>query len=319
MDWDQEATDKKHDGDGDSEGKTVESTPRTSVEETISRSSTSSKKRKFSFEENNTVSTPKFSATKADRPLQDRSHSVVEKRYRENLNKKIADLRECIPSLRKASAASKRGQATSQKQNKATVLTEAMAYIRQLEKRNSYLEDERRKSEEGLRPVDSEATECSQNSTPPTQNDADDNPNAAEEVQVSMGGSPPQGMIPVPDEMRRLWDEGRSDDHYADGVHQEPDVVHASSGPNRGGRNLGRIVFGGLAGVMIFDSYVTPQSHLEKRDDRGLSALPLHQLIPLSKRVLQIRRHILPRAYTTLTPVADVVVIFGICCLLLFL
>ncbi|KAI5793203.1 hypothetical protein EDC01DRAFT_89639 [Geopyxis carbonaria] len=80
------------------------------------------------------------------------AHNMIEKRYRTNLNDKIAALRDSVPSLRIMAGTSKLGDddeeedleglAPAHKLNKATVLAKATEYIRHLEKRNKRLQDE---------------------------------------------------------------------------------------------------------------------------------------------------------------------------------
>lgn len=77
---------------------------------------------------------------------------MIEKRYRTNLNDKIAALRDSVPSLRVMAGTSKLGEddeeedleglAPAHKLNKATVLAKATEYIRHLEKRTKRLQDE---------------------------------------------------------------------------------------------------------------------------------------------------------------------------------
>lgn len=76
------------------------------------------------------------------------AHNMIEKRYRTNLNDKIAALRDSVPSLRVISKAKTRkddtgedlqGLTPAHKLNKATVLSKATEYIAHLEKRNKYL------------------------------------------------------------------------------------------------------------------------------------------------------------------------------------
>ncbi|CAI4220000.1 unnamed protein product [Parascedosporium putredinis] len=86
-------------------------------------------------------------------PVKKTAHNMIEKRYRTNLNDKIAALRDSVPSLRIMSK-SARGEDTTEdreelhgltpahKLNKATVLSKATEYIRHLEKRNNRLLDE---------------------------------------------------------------------------------------------------------------------------------------------------------------------------------
>ena len=77
---------------------------------------------------------------------------MIEKRYRTNLNDKIAALRDSVPSLRVMAGTARLGEedededlgglAPAHKLNKATVLAKATEYIRHLEKRNKRLQDE---------------------------------------------------------------------------------------------------------------------------------------------------------------------------------
>lgn len=73
------------------------------------------------------------------------THNLIEKRYRNNINDKINVLRDCVPFLRDLSNAteSTNGDGAPQPRlNKATVLTKAAEYIRQLQQRNNALTKE---------------------------------------------------------------------------------------------------------------------------------------------------------------------------------
>ncbi|KAI7421371.1 hypothetical protein KC336_g8743, partial [Hortaea werneckii] len=77
------------------------------------------------------------------------SHNVIEKRYRNNLNDKIVELRNSVPSLRAMGRASGgednedlEGLTPAHKLNKATVMAKATEYIKHLEKRNKTMADE---------------------------------------------------------------------------------------------------------------------------------------------------------------------------------
>ncbi|TWU77707.1 hypothetical protein ED733_008386 [Metarhizium rileyi] len=88
-----------------------------------------------------------------DKPVKKTAHNMIEKRYRTNINDKIAALRDSVPSLR-IMCKSARGEDTTEdreelhgltpahKLNKATVLSKATEYIRHLEKRNNRLLEE---------------------------------------------------------------------------------------------------------------------------------------------------------------------------------
>lgn len=83
----------------------------------------------------------------SSRPVKKTAHNMIEKRYRTNLNDKIAALRDSVPSLRVMGKKNSRGElhedlqglTPAHKLNKATVLSKATEYIAHLEKRNRYL------------------------------------------------------------------------------------------------------------------------------------------------------------------------------------
>lgn len=113
------------------------------------------KKRKTSTDENTEDSGPATTTTTTGRKQQPKktAHNMIEKRYRTNLNDKIAALRDSVPSLRVMAGTSKLGEdgdddedleglTPAHKLNKATVLAKATEYIRHLEKRTKRLQDE---------------------------------------------------------------------------------------------------------------------------------------------------------------------------------
>lgn len=85
-------------------------------------------------------------------PVKKTAHNMIEKRYRTNLNDKIAALRDSVPSLRGSEKKDFNGDHitqgdlsgldAAQKLNKATILSKATEYIAHLEKRNNYLSKE---------------------------------------------------------------------------------------------------------------------------------------------------------------------------------
>lgn len=94
------------------------------------------------------------------------AHNMIEKRYRTNLNEKIAALRDSVPSLRVMAGTSRidddeedlGGLAPAHKLNKATVLAKATEYIRHLEKRNKRLQEENDKLNNRLNTFEKLAT-----------------------------------------------------------------------------------------------------------------------------------------------------------------
>ena len=119
------------------------------MHESHDESAPRSKKRKTSdTPEPMSQSPPQHSPTTAVRKQQPKktAHNMIEKRYRTNLNEKIAALRDSVPSLRVMAGTSKLGDddeeedleglTPAHKLNKATVLAKATEYIRHLEKRS---------------------------------------------------------------------------------------------------------------------------------------------------------------------------------------
>lgn len=76
------------------------------------------------------------------------SHNMIEKKYRTNINTKIFELRDAVPTLRLASGRNDlllselEGLAPASKLNKASVLTKATEYIKHLEKKNDSMLDQ---------------------------------------------------------------------------------------------------------------------------------------------------------------------------------
>jgi len=106
-----------------------------------------SRKRKSSVEDDDEEDSPP-PTTRNGHPVKKTAHNMIEKRYRTNLNDKIAALRDSVPSLRVMSKKNSRGQEIEEdlqgltpahKLNKATVLSKATEYIAHLEKRNKFL------------------------------------------------------------------------------------------------------------------------------------------------------------------------------------
>lgn len=160
------------------------------------------------------------------------SHNVIEKRYRSNLNDKIARLRDSVPELRIAqptirrrpqrpiesnSDASGDENGEGLKFNKATVLVKATEYIQQLERQNQRLQQEvstlknRSGSGKTLAPAVVTTGFATAIYITPQMPTLQVNGNVVEaEVKVE-----PTGLIKVPAEIQRLRDQVPPQPHYA--------------------------------------------------------------------------------------------------------
>lgn len=222
-------------------------------------------------------------------PVKKTAHNMIEKRYRTNLNDKIADLRDSVPSLR-IMTKSQRGEDTTDdredlqgltpahKLNKATILSKATEYIRHLEKRNSRLQDENAIMKARINAFEKLFMSGSMGVSPvpqmrpqfgyPQYSEA---PNAAPPVE-------PQGMIQVPDDMRRMHPQMSQQPYPVPQEHYQARPAYAQSGwQNRGGA-FGKLMVGSLAGLMIMEGLREVEQDTESPAARGLFSIPTQLL-----------------------------------------
>ena len=283
------------------------------------------KKRKLSTEPTTTVaSTSGFSEGKST-SVQNRSHSIVEKRYRTNLNDKIAELRNSVPALREngQSPGEIGGSAPAFKHNKATILTKAIEYIRLLEKRNTYLEE----ANDALRNYARQTTRESDNHEDSLRNEtlpsaADIRENSPIDIQPpSTSSKEPRGLIPVPEDMKKLRNIPPQP-HYADQAPfiDQTEETSSSSGSVsfRGGKLFGKLMVGSVAGLMIMDKFAGSSN--EHKHERGLFAMPFASSLPSLRPTWTFQAHLTAIPYSfLLLPVLRGLLIFCVLGLLLFL
>lgn len=234
-----------------------------------------------------------------------RSHTIIEKRYRTNLNHKIAELRESVPSLRMNQLDSTDlGPLTpADKMHKGTILSKAAEYIQQLEKRNESLVEEitqlrqrkrtpvpDKEGKDGLQQVGlhvQDGGELSQESgSGPREDSYSTYPQYAYE-----------GMIRVPENMKRLR-SAAPQEHYAgqlkstsgqsDYLAHEPNSLGQQE-TNRG-KIMGRLMIGSLAGLFIMGGISEKENDGHDSHDRGLWALthPVYFIATYSRRFFQM-------------------------------
>lgn len=266
-----------------------------------------SKKRKSSTDEDEKAPTGKKDKQP---PVKKTAHNMIEKRYRTNLNDKIAALRDSVPSLRVMSRPNGgneedddpedlEGLTPAHKLNKATVLSKATEYIRHLEKRNKKLQDEVNTLKGRL-----ETMERMQISGPihlhgglgtPDGNRYHEDPfiNQSGMMHPAVSG-PPQGLIPVPESMASLHRGLPPQPHYAPQFPAYPTTTGGGrpglSGPplvngRRTSGMMGKLMVGSLAGLMILEGFAESDHAQEKSASRGLFALPFNLLSILAPRV----------------------------------
>lgn len=255
-------------------------------------------------------------------PPKKTAHNMIEKRYRTNLNDKIAALRDSVPSLRVMSRANGTGEeeddpedleglTPAHKLNKATVLSKATEYIRHLEKRNKRLQDEVNSLKGRVDSFEKMTMSGPMNihgpvSTPDGNRYSEDPFTPSHSMSMS---GPPQGMIPVPDHIAGLRHGLPPQGHYASAYPQySGNSRQGQTGPPmvHGRRNtmMGKLVVGSLAGLMILEGVAERKKSNEEPADRGLFALPFNAAAILTPRVSL-------GAANAQVPIAKVLLIFG--------
>ncbi|KAK8085035.1 sterol regulatory element-binding protein cleavage-activating protein [Apiospora hydei] len=250
-----------------------------------------------------------------EHPMKKSAHNAIEKRYRTNLNDKIAALRDSVPSLRIMSK-SARGEDTTEdreelhgltpahKLNKATVLSKATEYIRHLEKRNNRLMEENSTMQARIAAFEKLFLSGAMNgSLSPIQQQPQQSPPAyitdsrgyTNSPMATPGTGDSQGMIQVPDDMKRILAAQLAvGQPYA--VPQQPYRPNASlvrqqqiqqqqhqqpmdaRGWHNAGPYFGKLMVGSLAGLMVLEVVRESEQNNESTEGRGLFALPVQLL-----------------------------------------
>lgn len=237
-------------------------------------------------------------------PAKKRAHNVIEKRYRANLNEKIAELRDSVPSLRATknpngdSNDDDEGDGTpsTNKLNKASILSKATEYIKHLEIRNKRLEDENTALKNRLRQVDKAAdqavTSTASVSSPSNYTvSSDSNPGTSPSVfsnpeEITSEGSPtsassPEGLIPAPDAWKRMRAEAAQSGAFAESYIKStprPAKFGREEGSSRRAKLPNKYMLGALAGLMVLEGFGSDKSETE---EKGLLAIPFNLLSQL--------------------------------------
>lgn len=200
------------------------------------------------------------------------------------------------------------GLTPAHKLNKATVLSKATEYIRHLEKRNKRLQDELNTMKGRVESYEKMAI-----SGPITLHGPGGTPDRYHEDPFTpphglpMSG-PPQGMIPVPDNIAALQRGLPPQQHYAPayptGYGGRPTAGPPMVNGRRNGAMMGKLMVGSLAGLMILEGLVEREQSQEEPEGRGLFALPINLVSILAPRVSL-------GASSAQIPLAKLLLVFG--------
>ena len=231
-------------------------------------------------------------------PPKKTAHNMIEKRYRTNLNDKIAALRDSVPSLRVMSRGNGaeeddddvdlEGLAPAHKLNKATVLSKATEYIRHLEKRNKKLQDDLdalKKQMNSYEKMSMTAFTFPGGVGPPDGMNRFGQDAFGDVSPPSGGANPVQGMIPIPDDIRNMRQSTIMQPAYGTpaaypAYPQESRHPHAGRPivNGRGSNFMNKMMVGSLAGLMIFEGLSEREKSADEPEGRGLFALPINLL-----------------------------------------
>ncbi|KAI1388009.1 uncharacterized protein F4822DRAFT_437767 [Hypoxylon trugodes] len=309
----------KSEASPDSAGPVYKSSSISSPEDLGLSSKPNSRKRKSSID----VDDDDDDDLDGHQPVKKTAHNMIEKRYRTNLNDKIAALRDSVPSLRIMSK-SARGEDTTEdreelhgltpahKLNKATVLSKATEYIRHLEKRNLRLVDENTQMQQRIAAFEklfmagamNGAVSPLQQGTPSTPIQYAHEPNGyANSAMGTPGRADPQGMIQVPDDMKRIIAaqlaanqpypvppapyRGNPALMRQQQIQQQQQQHMQARGWQNAGPYFGKLMVGSLAGLMLLEAVRENEQSNDTPEGRGLFALPI-QLLKLLTSSLDI-------------------------------
>lgn len=263
-----------------------------------------------------------------------RSHTIIEKRYRTNLNDKIAELRESVPGLRvdEPNSADLGALTPAAKLHKAMILSKATEYIHQLEKRNKSLENENAQLRCRNRSSPREKIDVNEHKNIKLYNNTERassrSPIAAPRASSHPvhSGSAPEGMIRVPENMKRLRPSAPQE-HYADQLKsaskQYGDLAHEPHAIGQQGTNhgkfVGKLMLGSLVGLFVVEGFTENESDGRDRQGRGLWALNSPVYSPVG-HLRSVSQYLFPASqFLSMSSLFKAVLIFSIFAFALFL
>ncbi|KAI7640230.1 hypothetical protein KC322_g20648, partial [Hortaea werneckii] len=226
------------------------------------------------------------------------SHNVIEKRYRNNLNDKIVELRNSVPSLRAMGRANGgednedlEGLTPAHKLNKATVMAKATEYIKHLEKRNKTMADEMAGLQARLAAVEA-AIGTNRDRTSSGHNSPSNTNGSVRSRQTSSGSlnGSQATFLSVPQEQnsyltqqqqqavvqqQQQYMQQQQQPVYARPPHDPARAQHQQQHQQqyvygRGGGVMNKVMMGAMAGIMVMEGFSEQQSD----DSKQLGAMP---------------------------------------------
>jgi hypothetical protein len=211
-------------------------------------------------------------------PVKKTSHNVIEKRYRNNLNDKIIELRQSVPALRAMGRDGEEGEdleglAPAHKLNKATIMAKATEYIKHLEKRNQKLEDEMTALKARVTTVETAFNKARARQSQ-TNTDAPNGTIRPREMSTtSQNGL--QAYLNVPTTMQQQYTQQQPQPNY--NRPPNPPAEAQNRIPNARGGLLNKVMLGSMAGLMMMEGYSESQAGSDSSS--GLAAIPgLHYM-----------------------------------------
>lgn len=211
-------------------------------------------------------------------PVKKTSHNVIEKRYRNNLNDKILELRDSVPSLRAMAKPNGEeedseeldGLAPAHKLNKSTIMAKATEYIRHLEKRNKTISDEMAAMKTRLNALEQAYARTS------AMSNANGSPiNSRTRQPSAQIGNFNSTLLQSPDQLRQrnaMHQQMPSFDSQPDEEESKPKYVNG----NGSNSFMSKLMVGSMAGLMVMEGFAEHDHTSQASGGHGLFAAPMH-------------------------------------------
>ncbi|KAM0720128.1 hypothetical protein Q7P37_004264 [Cladosporium fusiforme] len=213
-------------------------------------------------------------------PVKKTSHNVIEKRYRNNLNDKIVELRQSVPALRAMGRDGEEGEdleglAPAHKLNKATIMAKATEYIKHLEKRNSSMEKEMAELKARVASVEAAFGKARSRQSQASTDPPNGTVRPREMSTASQNGL--QTYLNVPNTMQQQqYMQQQAQPSYNRPPNPPAEAQNRPSQNARGGL-MNKVMLGSMAGLMMMEGYSESQSGSDS--SHGLAAVPgMHHL-----------------------------------------